>query len=113
MKMSTCALHLVPLGHLSLAQISLKSQRKIMKNRAGITLAVFGKPSEPRNTGSCIPEPHEPARDDTELAKSRKPLKYHDFRWKSVIFIENDNFGQIWRILVILALRFGDLLLHS
>ena len=79
MKMSTCTLHLVPLAHLSLAQFSLKSQREIMKYRSRITLAVLGKPSEPRNTASYIPEPHEPARDDTELAKSRKPLKYHVF----------------------------------
>ena len=89
MKMSTCALRLVPFAYLSLAQMSLKSQRKIMKielkimkNRARITLAVLGKPSEPRNTASYIPEPHEPTRSDTELAKSRKPLKNHDFSVK-------------------------------
>ena len=89
MKMSTWSLHLVPRAHLSLAQISLKSQRKIMKKRSRITLAVLGKPSEPRNTASYIPEPHEPARGDTELAKSPNPLKIMIFRSKTVIFIEN------------------------
>ena len=59
------------------------------KNRAGINLAVFGNPSESRNTVSNIPEPHEPARADTELARCRNHLKIMFFLWKSVIFIEN------------------------